>query len=84
MFPITTPICRRRKADANPLLPAERAALSESSLATGGLAKDGRASLADDNGLGVGEDGGDREAAGALHVHEEGSGCGHEGLKLHR
>jgi hypothetical protein len=81
MFPITTPRCRR-KADATRLLPPERAALSESGLATGGLAKDGRAALADDNGLGVGEDGGDGEAAGALHIHEEGSGCGHKGLEL--
>lgn len=36
--------------------------------------------MADDNGLGVGEDGGDGEAAGALDVHEEGSGSGDESL----
>lgn len=63
------------------LLSAERAALGESGLATGGLAEDGRASLADDNGLGVREDGGDGEAAGALDVHEEGAGRGHKGLR---
>lgn len=57
----------------NRLLSPERAALSQSRLATGGLAKDGRAALADDDGLCVGEDGGDGEAAGALDVHEEGS-----------
>ena len=28
------------------------------------------------------EDGGDGEAAGALDVHEERAGCGHEGLEL--
>lgn len=28
------------------------------------------------------EDGGDGEATGALDVHEEGAGLGHEGLKL--
>lgn len=62
------------------LLPAERAALSQTSLATGGLAQDGGAALADDDGLGVREDGGDGEAAGALDVHEEGAGSGHQGL----
>jgi hypothetical protein len=36
--------------------------------------------LADDDGLGVAEDGGDGEAAGALHIHEEGPGSGHKGL----
>jgi hypothetical protein len=38
--------------------------------------------LADDDGLGVAEDGGDGEAAGALHIHEEGPGSGHKGLQL--
>jgi len=46
------------------------------------LAKDGRAALADNNGLCVREDGGDGEAAGALDVHEEGSWGGDEGLEL--
>ena len=58
---------------ARRLLPAERAALGQTGLATGGLAEHGRAAGADDDGLGVGEDGGDGEAAGALDVHEEGS-----------
>jgi hypothetical protein len=74
---------RQRKFQAaTPLLPPERAALGQTSLATGGLAQDGGAALADDDGLGVREDGGDGEAAGALDVHEERSGGGHEGLEL--
>ena len=44
------------------------------------MAEDGGAALADDDGLRVGEDGGDGEAAGALDVHEEGSGAGYQGL----
>jgi hypothetical protein len=39
-----------------------------------------RAAGAHDDGLGVREDGGDGEAAGALDVHEEAAWCGHEGL----
>lgn len=62
------------------LLPPERAALGESGLATGWLAKDLRATGADDDGLCVGEDGGDGEAAGALDVHEEGAWAWDEGL----
>lgn len=62
------------------LLSPERAALSEPGLATGGLAEDGRAASADDDALGVREDGGDSEAAGALDVHEEGAGRRHKGL----
>lgn len=62
------------------LLPPERAALGESGLTTGGLAEDGGASGADDDGLGVREDGGDCEAARALDVHEEGSRSRHKGL----
>ena len=75
---------QRRKpvARATSLLPAERAALGETGLATGGLAQDGGAALADDDGLGVREDGGDGEAAGALDVHEEGAGGGHKGLRV--
>lgn len=65
---------------ASRLLPAERAALSQTGLATGGLAEDGRAAGADNDGLGVREDGGDGEASGALDVHEEGAGLGHKGL----
>ena len=62
------------------LLSPERASLGQSSLTTGGLAEDGRAAGADDDGLGVREDGGDSEAAGALDVHKEGAGRRHKGL----
>ena len=65
---------------ASALLPAERAALGKTGLATGGLAEDLGAAGADNDGLGVREDGGDGEAAGALDVHEEGAGAGHKGL----
>ncbi len=71
----------RKQPRANRLLPPERAALREPGLATGRLAEDGRAALADDDGLGVGENGGDGEAAGALDVHEEGAGRRHKGLQ---
>jgi hypothetical protein len=84
---------------SNRLLPSERAALSETGLATSWLApvhsisfcpcipagvdlQDLRAALADDDCVCVREDGGDGEAAGALDVHEEGAGCGHEALEL--
>lgn len=63
------------------LLSSERATLGESGLTTGGLAENGGATLADDDGLGVGEDGGDDEAARALDVHEEGAGGGDQGLR---
>ena len=76
-LPHTTQI----KIDPLHLLSPERAALGQASLATGGLAEDGCAALADDNGLCVREDGGDGEAAGALDVHEEGSWDRHKGLK---
>ena len=72
----------RKQSRANRLLPPERAALREPSLATGRLAEDGRATLADDDSLGVGEDGGDGEAPRALDVHEEGAGTGHKGLHI--
>ena len=65
---------------ASALLPAERAALGKTGLATGGLAEDLGAAGADDDSLGVREDSGDGEAAGALDVHEEGAGTGHKGL----
>ena len=71
--------CARVRAALH-LLPPERASLGQSSLTTGGLAEDGRAAGADDDGLGVREDGGDVEAAGALNVHEEGAGGGHKSL----
>lgn len=63
------------------LLSSERATLGQSSLTTSRLAENGGASLADDDGLGVGENGGDGEAAGALDVHEERAGGGDKGLE---
>jgi hypothetical protein len=63
------------------LLSPERASLSESGLSSGRLAEHGGASGADNNCLGVREDGGDCEAAGALDIHEEGSGSRHECLR---
>lgn len=71
-----------KKPPSSSLLSSERAALSQTGLATGGLAQHGGATLADDDGLGVGEDGGDGEAAGALDVHEEGSGGRDESLEV--
>lgn len=71
---------KETRSVATRLLPAEGAALSEAGLATGGLAQHSRAALADDDGLGVRENGGDGEAAGALDVHEERAGTGDEGL----
>ena len=59
---------------------SRRRTLGQSRLTTGGLAKDLGAAGADDDGLCVGEDGGDGEAAGALDVHEEGARAGHECL----
>ena len=44
--------------------------------------QDLRAALADDDCVGVLEDGGDGEASRALDVHEEGAGSGDEGLEL--
>jgi len=72
----------KKTAATDHLLSPERAALSKSGLATGGLAEDGRAALANDDGLGVGEDSSDGEAAGALHVHEERPGSRHKSLEL--
>jgi hypothetical protein len=62
------------------LLSAERATLGQSSLTTGWLAEDSRARATNDDGLGVGEDGGDGEASWALDVHEEGPWSWHESL----
>lgn len=56
-----------------PLLPPEGAALGQSGLASGRLAEHLRAACADYDGLCVGEDGGDGEAAWTLDVHEEGA-----------
>jgi hypothetical protein len=44
--------------------------------------QDLRAALADDDCVGVREDGRDVEASRALDVHEEGAGGGHERLEL--
>lgn len=46
------------------------------------MAEDGAAGGADDDSLGVREDGGDVDATGALDVHEEAVGRLHEALKL--
>ena len=62
------------------LLPPERAPLRQARLSARGLAEHGRAAGADDDGLGVREDGRDGEAAGAFDVHEERARGGHEGL----
>lgn len=75
-------IVKKGEKEKNPLLSPERAALGETGLATSGLAKDLRAAGADDDGLCVGEDGGDGEAAGALDVHEEGARAGHKHLSV--
>lgn len=44
--------------------------------------QDLRAALADDDCVGVRENGGDGEASRALDVHEERAGSGHKGLEL--
>jgi len=62
---------KQKESRINPLLPPERTALSQPRLSSGWLAQDGRARAADDDGLGVGEDGGDVETSWALDVHEE-------------
>jgi hypothetical protein len=62
------------------LLSSERAAFGQSSLSTGRLAQDRRAAGADDDCLCVRVDGCDGEAAGALDIHEEGSGSRNEVL----
>lgn len=62
----------------------ERAALGQASLTTGGLRENLSARAADDDGLGVGEDGGDGEATRALDVHEERVGVLHKSLELVR
>lgn len=64
------------------VLLSERASFGQSSLSTGGLAKDSRARTADNDGLGVREDGGDVEATAALDVHKVRVGRLYETLKL--
>jgi len=63
-------------------LAAEAAALSEAGLATGGLAQHSGASTAEHDRRRVGEDGGDLEASGALHIHEEAVGALYQALQL--
>lgn len=46
------------------------AAISQTADTTGGLAENGSARTTEDDSLSMGEDGGDAEAAGALHIHE--------------
>eukprot|EP00178_Gracilaria_changii_P013258 TRINITY_DN37472_c0_g5_i1.p1 TRINITY_DN37472_c0_g5~~TRINITY_DN37472_c0_g5_i1.p1 ORF type:complete len:243 (+),score=14.38 TRINITY_DN37472_c0_g5_i1:106-834(+) len=60
----------------------EGASLRESRLPAGGLAQDGRARSAHHDSLGVAENGGDVEASGALHVHEEAVGALNQPLEL--
>ncbi|KAI3477263.1 hypothetical protein L1887_61080 [Cichorium endivia] len=57
-------------------------ALGQAGLTTGGLREHLGARAADNDGLGVREDGGDGEAAGALDVHEERVGVLHKSLEL--
>ena len=61
---------------------AERAALGEPGAAAGRLGEDGGAAGAEHDRLRVAEDGGDLEAAGALHVHEVRVGRLHQPLEL--
>ena len=62
------------------LLPSKRTSLCQSSFSSSGLTQHGAAAAADNNRLGVREDGGDGEAAGAFDVHEERSRRGYESL----
>lgn len=63
------------------LLFPERASLSQPSLSSSGLAKNGGARAANNDCLGVREDSGDVEAPWALNVHEEGPWGRHKRLK---
>lgn len=63
-------------------LATEAASLRQSGLSSGGLAEHNIAGSAEDDGLGVGEDGGDVKAAGALDVHEEAVGRLDKALEL--
>ena len=78
--PSTSTSHRHKRRDH--LLPPERAPFRQPRFPSRRLTQYGRASSADDDGLGVRENGGDGEAAGALDVHEEGTRGGHEGLLL--
>ena len=63
------------------LLSPERTALRKPRLASSRLAKNSCATLADDDGLCVGEDGRNSKAAGAFYVHEKGPRGGNEHLR---
>jgi hypothetical protein len=76
------PAPKKKETVRDSLLSSERAALGQSGLSSRRLAEHSCASLADDDGLGVGEDGGDREAAGALDVHKEGPRSRHKKLRV--
>jgi hypothetical protein len=76
------PVPIKCRPHATRLFPPERAALRKPSLATGRLAEHRGAAGADDDGLSVRENGRDREAAGALDVHEERAGALDESLEL--
>jgi hypothetical protein len=72
-----------REPDGNILVfSAERGALCQTSLTTGGLAKHAGAGAAQDYGLSMREDGGDGEATWALDIHEVGVGRLHQTLEL--
>jgi hypothetical protein len=81
---VVTYALNTRKVGAIHLLSSERAALGKSGLTTGRLAQNGCATLADNDGLGVGEDGSDGEATRALDVHEERAGSGDKGLSIEK
>jgi hypothetical protein len=76
------PVPIKCRPHATRLFPPERAALRKPGLATGRLAEHRGAAGADDDGLSVRENGRDREAAGALDVHEERAGALDESLEL--
>lgn len=76
------PKTEEQEKKRTPLLSSERAALSESSLATGRLTQNRCATLADNDGLSVRENGGDGKAAGTLDVHEKRPRGGDESLEL--
>jgi len=64
------------------LLPSETATLSQPGSASSGLAEDGGAAGADNNGLGVAENRGDPVAARALDIHEVTVGMLYKPLQL--
>eukprot|EP00954_Amorphochlora_amoebiformis_P028977 1392490-Amorphochlora_amoeboformis.AAC.1 len=75
-------ICPRRSTENLLTLFTEFAPLSQTSAATGGLAKDGLTRRAEDNGVGVTKHCRDVEASRALNIHEEGVRLLHQTLEL--